>query len=423
MKTSILAAGVACLLLPVSPAAAKPDPVVRFATYNICKTSCGTGRFSWPHRRDAVVRTILSARPDVLALQEADNSYAWVEAQLRSRGYRRVVPAASSYQGDIDDSQLFYRTQVIRQVQLPVPTPPIPAQCMPFFPVTPGVADLKVPQQAQWPPRPEYPRLSYDDPDYDQKMADYEAAVRAYDALIDQLQEQYQQQMREYRQRQRTYSDLGCYKYEGWQPFTPVGSAQVALSQWGAARWRNSADDRNLMWAVLQHKGSGTPLLAASVHLPNEKSTAAEKYRRSLAAAIPSQLAAAAGDLGLKPATVLMGDFNSYRARQPRGAQWIFGKAGFRDAFTAAKKVNADVSTANVTPDRNSWPARPRHLDEPARIDYVMSNRGRPLRYEVLLHLRHGAFDNRYRGSDHNLVLADIRLPDGSLGGDWQAAG
>lgn len=421
MKATILASGLALALMPAAPAVAKPGPVVRFATYNVCKTSCGTGQWAWPKRRDAIVRTILSAKPDVLALQEADNSYSWLEDRLRASGYRRVLPAVSTYSGDINDSQLFFRSQVIRQVQLPVPSPPIAAACLPFFPVTPGVPALDPPDEPQYPPYPQYPDLSGDD--YEQKLADYDAAVKARDALVAQLEAQYLQQLKAYRQRQRDYSNLGCYKYQGWQPFTPAGSGEVSLAQWGAARWKKSSDDRNLMWAVLQHKASGTPLLAASIHLPNEKSPAAEKYRKSLAAAIPVQLRASTRELGLNPPTVLMGDFNSFRARQPRGAQWLLGRSGFRDAFAAPKKVNADISTANVTPDRNSWPARPRRLDEPARIDYVMFNRGRALRYEVHLHLRNGAFDNRYRGSDHNLVLADIRLPAGGLGGQWQPVG
>jgi hypothetical protein len=43
------------------------------------------------------------------------------------------------------------------------------------------------------------------------------------------------------------------------------------------------------------------------------------------------------------------------------------------------------------------------------------------LRYEVHLRLRGGVFDRRYQGSDHNLVLADLRLGRGRLEGGWRS--
>jgi endonuclease/exonuclease/phosphatase family metal-dependent hydrolase len=52
------------------------DGAIRVATYNICKTTCGRGRFGWANRRVAMVNAIRSADPDVLALQEA-NTQRW----------------------------------------------------------------------------------------------------------------------------------------------------------------------------------------------------------------------------------------------------------------------------------------------------------------------------------------------------------
>lgn len=61
---------------PTTVTASAADPVVRMATYNICKKACGKGKFSWAHRRLALVRTVDSVRPDVLAIQEA-NTQVW----------------------------------------------------------------------------------------------------------------------------------------------------------------------------------------------------------------------------------------------------------------------------------------------------------------------------------------------------------
>jgi endonuclease/exonuclease/phosphatase family metal-dependent hydrolase len=116
-----------------------------------------------------------------------------------------------------------------------------------------------------------------------------------------------------------------------------------------------------------------------------------------------------------------MGDFNSYRQRQPRGSQWVLGKQGYRDAFTAKRAENADVPTVNVTTKyRDPFPAKPFHLDQPARLDYVFVEGGTPVRYELQLHLRNGKFDNRYRASDHNLVTAQLRLKNVPLPDRWK---
>ncbi len=108
---------------------------------------------------------------------------------------------------------------------------------------------------------------------------------------------------------------------------------------------------------------------------------------------------------------VLAGDLNSYARRQPRGAQFILGRAGFRDAYQARRKVHGDAATVNVTTiHKDPFPDRPFTAADPARIDYILVRRGKPTRYEVFLRLRHGRFDDRFRGSDHNMVVAGLRL-------------
>lgn len=77
----------------------------------------------------------------------------------------------------------------------------------------------------------------------------------------------------------------------------------------------------------------------------------------------------------------------------------------------ARQRTNPRVATVNVTRrHRDPFPVRPVRSDTPARLDYVLVAGGRPVAYEVLLRLIHGRFDDRYRGSDHNLVLGTVRL-------------
>ena len=88
---------VTCLAAMPVPAAAKPSPPpIRVATYNVCKTTCGVGQFSWQNRQAAVIRNILSADPDVLALQEVDNSADWIASRLARHGYALVQACATT---------------------------------------------------------------------------------------------------------------------------------------------------------------------------------------------------------------------------------------------------------------------------------------------------------------------------------------
>lgn len=380
----------AALVLP-----AKADPVVTVATYNVCKTSCGTGRFTWDRRKAATVRTILSARPDILALQEADKSYPYYEQQLRQHGYVRVEPDLDQCIGVcVADSQLFYRTSTVAEVHKQIPTAPRPAACLAFPPAGP-----EAPEYPDYPPQPDY---DASDADWQQWQDEVDSIDAAYEAAY-----------RAYRQAQSAYNAAGCGEYAAWTPFTSVGSESIALSQWGPPALTRSAEDRNLTWSVFRHRRSGAGFLAVSMHLPNEKSPVAEKYRKHLAAALKPRLAAWLEPLDLRRVPmVVMGDLNSFAYRQPKGAQWILGRSGFKDAFSAPRKVNGDVTTVNTSAtSRNPFPAGPRRSDNPSRLDYVMFDKGKALRYEVHIRLKGRRFDNRFRGSDHNLVKATLALP------------
>jgi endonuclease/exonuclease/phosphatase family metal-dependent hydrolase len=378
------------LLLP-----AKPDPALTFATYNVCKTSCGTGEFAWDRRKAATVRTILSARPDVLALQEADNSYWFFEDELGKHGYARVAPDVEECVGEcVPDSQLFYRTTSVAPVVTKVPSDPRPAACE-AFPV-------------DGPSEPRYPDI----PPEPDPEADSQAWAR-WDAERDRLEAESARAWEDYLRAYRAYSRAGCQEYADWTPFRSVGSASQSLAGWGQPALAKSAQDRNVTWGLFRAKRTGAAFMAVSMHLPNEKSPRAEKYRKHLARTVSSRLAQWRQKLGAPSVpVVLMGDLNSFAYRQPRGAQWILAKQGFRDAYSAPRKVNGNVTTVNTSAtSRDPFPPRPRRSDNPTRIDYIMFDRGKALRYEVHVRLTSGRFDNSYRGSDHNLVKATVRLP------------
>lgn len=184
------------------------------------------------------------------------------------------------------------------------------------------------------------------------------------------------------------------------------------LSTVSRVRWSGTYD-RGWSWAYLRDRASGAAVLVASVHLPSDKTGWGERLRRSSARGLVQHLADNRRVHGLPGlATVIAGDLNSFAERQPRGAQHILSRAGYQDAFTAPRRTNARVATINVTRrHRDPFPARPVRSDTPARLDYVLVAGGRPIAYEVFLRLKRGRFDNRYRGSDHNLVLGSVQLP------------
>ncbi len=388
----------AALMLPM-----KPEPVLTFATYNVCKTLCGTGEFTWERRKDATVRTILSARPDVLALQEADKSYWFYEQELGKHGYARLTPDVDECSGVcVSDSQLFYRTSAVIPVAAQVRSEPRPSACE-AFPV-------------EGPVEPDYPDLP-PEPAWD---ADEQEWAR-WEAIRDRLEAEHGRAFKAYLDAYRAYSSAGCQDYSDWTPFRALGSASTSLSAWGTPALARSAEDRNLTWGLFRHKATGAAFIAVSMHLPNEKSTQAEKYRKHLARTVKPRLQQWREKVGAPSVPViLMGDLNSFDYRQPRGAHWVLGKQGFRDAYSARKKVNGNVTTVNTSATtRDPFPPRPRRSDSPTRIDYVMVDQGKALRYEVHLRLKGGRFDNRYRGSDHNLVKATLKLPRITLPGSF----
>lgn len=178
-------------------------------------------------------------------------------------------------------------------------------------------------------------------------------------------------------------------------------------------RW-TSKMDRNYAFAALRDRRTGGAFLAVSTHLPPEKRLDAEFLRNRSVGGLALKLADVRAKLGAADLpTVVMADLNSFNRRQPKGAQFEFSLRGYEDAFSAPRKVNADVPTINVTKtQRDPFPPKPFRFMDPARIDYVMFSSGRALVYEVFLKLlKNGRFDNAYRASDHNMVVGTLLLP------------
>ncbi len=182
------------------------------------------------------------------------------------------------------------------------------------------------------------------------------------------------------------------------------------------------AKNREFSWAYLEGlNGTGT-FLAISVHLNNEKNTRGKKDRELVGSSITKwaeTLNKASGLDGVP--MILMGDFNSYDNREPKGMLFELAEDGWLDSFNAPTneyKFFGDAYTTSYTgSNRSGWPKRPITSSDPVRIDYVMY-KGELLHadaYQVALRLKKdGTFDNNYRGSDHMMVQAIIRFDPAS---------
>ena len=178
------------------------------------------------------------------------------------------------------------------------------------------------------------------------------------------------------------------------------------------------ATTREFSWAYLEGlNGTGT-FLAVSLHLNNEKNARGKKDRELVGSAFTTwaeELNKASGLEGVP--MILMGDFNSYDNREPKGMLYELAEDGWLDSFNAPTneyKFFGDAYTTSYTgSNRSGWPKRPITSSDPVRIDYVMF-KGELLNadaYQVALRLNEdGTFDNNYRGSDHMMVQAIIRF-------------
>lgn len=346
-----------------------PRIAITAATYNVCKVNCSR-KYPWGRRRTAVVRTITDATPDVLAVQEAPtlpwrstNQWADLTRLLTSAGYQQPSDRDGCTESCTRGAHLFINPSRLRLFSIPrasgMQAPP--EQCMVYL-TNPSLPDDKSgPGFRDW----------------------------------------------------RLYR---CRDYLGYSPTIEGGAGMASQHELTGLAW-GPIQDRNISWAYLQDLATHAVFLAVSVHLPNEKTPKGEEVRQAVAQKIPGWVDALNADRGLAGVpVVVMGDLNSYQARQPHGAQWILGEAGFVDAFDAPETINDHFGTVNFTPQIRRWngfPPEPfKYAHLASRIDYVFGKNGVvPLVHEVVLHLHDGHFDPAYRGSDHNLVRTRLSLP------------
>ncbi len=188
-----------------------------------------------------------------------------------------------------------------------------------------------------------------------------------------------------------------------------LGQSQIAGVDFGRTQ------DRNASWAFLAPRGGGRTTLYVSVHLPWRKNAHEEALRVAVASRLRPWAEALIASSGLQGVELVIGgDLNSFQRRQPNGAQQALVNAGLVDGFTAPVKVNGNYGTVNYTPQTRKYrgfPPRPWfYRNEPTRIDYVFATVPAQ-RHEVVLHLtRKGRFRNKYRASDHNMVMVDLPL-------------
>jgi len=184
----------------------------------------------------------------------------------------------------------------------------------------------------------------------------------------------------------------------------PIGSIAPAIGAYPS---------RQVTWAYLKGRNGTGAFLAISAHLTNDKSSSGERHRVAFGRALTGWAAAMNAQRGLDGApVVLMGDLNSFDARQPKGVQRVLRGAGWKDAHTAPKRRNIDIHTVNYDVSTAGWPAKPirNATGVASRIDYILY-RGpvRATSYEVVVRLLpNGRFDPAFQGSDHNMVRATL---------------
>lgn len=204
-----------------------------------------------------------------------------------------------------------------------------------------------------------------------------------------------------------------------------LGSDSTRPSEWAGILYMSDiaspARGYPASYAFLRHRSSGAEFLAVSLHFEKQNGTGGngpdDRARNAAAAGLARwtrQRSAALGKPGLP--TVLMGDFNTYLRKHPRGAEWVLMQRGFRNTDRARVRVGAHYPTVNKYPLDARWngfPPRPRFfLEGGPQIDKIMTRGiGRALRHEIYIRKSPGGrFDERFRSSDHNLVRATIPI-------------
>lgn len=210
------------------------------------------------------------------------------------------------------------------------------------------------------------------------------------------------------------------------QVTTPNGSASAGTLPASEIASGQDADSaiRKISWAYLQGNNGTGPFLVVSVHTSNGKDGSSEASRVALGQALGPWVDAWNAAHGLPGVpSVMLGDLNSYKKRQPNGMQQIMVDTGWQDAANAPEKRNIQYSTINHNPklaaSEQGFPRSPyifrtsrtNPVLDATRIDYVMLRGATvtPNDYEVVIRLLpDGSFDPQYQASDHQMVKSTV---------------
>lgn len=213
---------------------------------------------------------------------------------------------------------------------------------------------------------------------------------------------------------------------------TLVSSGFISPRAMMGSRWPASYPDEAGVWAEFQTTdASARRFLVSSIHMPAGGTTQAPDVAtvRSdegalLAGWLDRKAAELGDDAGLGPLpTVATGDFNGNEVTDTRAAGLRMRADGYSDAAATLERNDIRWATDNLTngPDAVD-PGYPRtavpHTHIASRIDYLMLKGGitttryrNEIRYTTdSKGVRH--FVAGYQGSDHNMQLAWLGIPD-----------
>lgn len=184
----------------------------------------------------------------------------------------------------------------------------------------------------------------------------------------------------------------------------------------GSVAWDKSKFDRQFTWALMQSKATGHDFYVVSTHLEQGTSATMQKMRKAAAAGVRAFIENKAKSDGRSGAPiVIMGDLNS-DSRWTSGPQVALVKAGYASATAAHSTVKRSDTTSNShnASKDHGYPAKPYNYKYTGtRIDYILVKNGGGVSKFVnqMILTSSGRFNETYRGSDHNLQWARIRIP------------
>ncbi|RHA38191.1 endonuclease/exonuclease/phosphatase family protein [Cellulomonas rhizosphaerae] len=183
----------------------------------------------------------------------------------------------------------------------------------------------------------------------------------------------------------------------------------------GGVTWDRSKFDRDFTWALMRSKATAAKFYVVSTHLEQGTSATLQTMRKAAMSGVRTFIEGKAKAAGLSGAPiVLMGDLNS-DSRWTSGPQVALVKAGYASATAAQRTVKRSDTTSNshYASKDGGFPAKPYNYKYTGtRIDYIFVKNGGGVSTFVnqMILTSSGRFDERYRGSDHNLQWARIRI-------------